>query len=327
MHNMMTAFAKKTGMVSSTLAADLAKYCELISHDELYDQAAETEFPLVLLRALCSSYRLPRKATLGKGVGPAIEANGTAAAGCSFAVGVRKLLTYTLLRTIVFRYPLVRAQNLVDDCLLQAVGVARLVGLQLPQAAPDLFLGVQQRRLNINWSKTVWMATDAGLAQVLDQQWAELGLTRHAGLRCLGGDGNDGSRRRVPEQDKRLARTSRAAAKIELLQSAGAKTCHLHRGSPCATAVWGSAVAGIADGKLNGLRVHALRSEGRLAAGTCLAFRVRTMQRAIFRGPSVVNAAEVTKAWAIGVRGGLLQQEVLSTVRADALQLLSLGRP
>ena len=73
--------------------------------------------------------------------------------------------------------------------------------------------------------------------------------------------------------------------------------------------------------------MRALRSEGRLAAGTCLAFRVRTLQRAILRGPFVVNAVEVAKAWAVGVRDGLLQQEVLSTVHADALQLLSLGRP
>eukprot|EP00959_Pyramimonas_sp_CCMP1952_P057635 1203177-Pyramimonas_sp.AAC.1 len=64
---MMTAFEKKTGLVSSTLAIDLTKYYELISHDELYDQAVETEFPMVLLKAVCSSYRLPRKATLGKG--------------------------------------------------------------------------------------------------------------------------------------------------------------------------------------------------------------------------------------------------------------------
>ena len=35
-------------------------------------------------------------------------------------------------------------------------------------------------------------------AKELDEQWAELGLQRHSGLRCLGGDGNDGSRRRVP---------------------------------------------------------------------------------------------------------------------------------
>eukprot|EP00959_Pyramimonas_sp_CCMP1952_P317075 6636571-Pyramimonas_sp.AAC.1 len=79
---MMTAFARKTGMVSSTLAFDLTKYYEMISRDELYDQAVATEFPMVLLRALCSSYRFPRKAMLGKGVGPTIEANGAAAAGC-----------------------------------------------------------------------------------------------------------------------------------------------------------------------------------------------------------------------------------------------------
>eukprot|EP00959_Pyramimonas_sp_CCMP1952_P188623 3944739-Pyramimonas_sp.AAC.1 len=66
-------------------------------------------------------------------------------------------------------------------------------------------------------------------------------------MRCIGGDGNDGGRRRAPEQDKRPARAKRAAGRIELLQAAGAKTCHIFRGSPCAAACWGSAVTGIAD--------------------------------------------------------------------------------
>eukprot|EP00959_Pyramimonas_sp_CCMP1952_P174940 3655725-Pyramimonas_sp.AAC.1 len=106
------------------------------------------------------------------------------------------------------------------------------------------------------------MAADAELAQELDRHWYELGLARASGMRCLSGDGNDGGRRRVPEQDKRLARAKRAASMIELLQAAGAKTCHIFRGAPCAAACWGPAVIVIADGKLNGLRVHALRAEG-----------------------------------------------------------------
>ena len=55
------------------------------------EQAVETGFPLVLLRALCSSYRLQRRALLGNGIGPVVEPNGTTAAGCSCAVGVAKL--------------------------------------------------------------------------------------------------------------------------------------------------------------------------------------------------------------------------------------------
>eukprot|EP00959_Pyramimonas_sp_CCMP1952_P263984 5520337-Pyramimonas_sp.AAC.1 len=51
------------------------------------------------------------------------------------------------------------------------------------------------------------------------------------------------------------------------------------------------------------------------------------MPRAVVRDPFVVNAAEVAKAWPIGVRGGLLQQEILRVVRADAAQLLDVDRP
>eukprot|EP00959_Pyramimonas_sp_CCMP1952_P164049 3429903-Pyramimonas_sp.AAC.1 len=84
------------------------------------------------------------------------------------------------------RYPLVRAQSLVDDCLPQAVGTQRLVAQQLPLAARELFEGLEKRRLRINWGKTGWLATDASLAKELDAQWAVLGLQRHSGLRCLG---------------------------------------------------------------------------------------------------------------------------------------------
>eukprot|EP00959_Pyramimonas_sp_CCMP1952_P263056 5500860-Pyramimonas_sp.AAC.1 len=64
------------------------------------------------------------------------------------------------------------------------------------------------------------MATCAELAQELDRHWSDLGLARASGTRCIGGDGSDGSRRRAPEQDKRLARAKRAAGRIELLQAA-----------------------------------------------------------------------------------------------------------
>eukprot|EP00959_Pyramimonas_sp_CCMP1952_P176344 3684911-Pyramimonas_sp.AAC.1 len=96
----MVAFAKRTGLCASTLAVDLTKYYEMTSHDELLEQGTETCFPLALLRALCSSYRLQRRAMLGDGVGPVIEANGASAAGCSCAVGVAKLLTYALLKAV-----------------------------------------------------------------------------------------------------------------------------------------------------------------------------------------------------------------------------------
>eukprot|EP00959_Pyramimonas_sp_CCMP1952_P154075 3223268-Pyramimonas_sp.AAC.1 len=51
------------------------------------------------------------------------------------------------------------------------------------------------------------------------------------------------------------------------------------------------------------------------------------MPRAVVRDPFVVNAVEVAKAWSIGVRDGLLQQEVLRVVHADAVQLLDVDKP
>eukprot|EP00959_Pyramimonas_sp_CCMP1952_P443030 9274753-Pyramimonas_sp.AAC.2 len=56
--------------------------------------------------------------------------------------------------------PLVRAQSLVGDCLLQALGANRLVAEQLPSASALLVRRLHERRLRVNWGKTGWMASD-----------------------------------------------------------------------------------------------------------------------------------------------------------------------
>ena len=131
----------------------------------------------------------------------------------------------------------------------------------------------------------------------------------------------------MPEQNKRIAEAKRVADKVALLQAAGAQACHLHRGSPCATAVWGSGVTGLADSKLHGLRVAALKSEGRLAAGTCLALKLRVMPRAVTRDPLIVHSVEVAKTWATGVTDGLLHLKAIEVVHANAVQLLGVRAP
>ena len=51
------------------------------------------------------------------------------------------------------------------------------------------------------------------------------------------------------------------------------------------------------------------------------------MPRALFRDPFVVNAVEVAKSWAIGVRDGLLQTKVLAAAHRGALGLPGAARP
>ena len=129
----------------------------------------------------------------------------------------------------------------------------------------------------------------------------------------------------MPEQNKWFAKASSAAAKIELLQFAGAKPCHLHRGLPCAAAVWGPANTGIADGKLHLLQVHALRSESRLAPGAALVSKMRIMLRAMLNHAK--HCAVVAKAWDGAVDDGLVNEGTLTTMRGEDLALLRKGSP
>ena len=51
------------------------------------------------------------------------------------------------------------------------------------------------------------------------------------------------------------------------------------------------------------------------------------MPRALHRHPFVVHAVESTKAWAVGVRDGFLQQDVLAMVHGHAMDLLGAAKP
>ena len=272
-HNLLVAFARHRNLAAGTGVLDLARFYEHVSHAELKEQAEATGFNLRLLQCLCVTYRLDRRASWAGSVSDAFQANGTITAGCSCAVGVAKLLLHALLVRIERQYPVVRAQNLVDDVLLQAVGGATQVAQQLPKAMNDLISELESKGLVISWKKTGYMANSTALADQLDQRWAMDASKRRTGARCLGGDGTDGRWRRVAEQDKRLQKAALVAAKVQQLRRAGAQVCHIQRGSPTATAVWSSAVTGLSDVKLHGLRVAALRAEGRMSTGSSVGLR------------------------------------------------------
>ena len=121
------------------------------------------------------------------------------------------------------------------------------------------------------------MAGDEETAKALRITFAEEGiqLERVSGARNLGCDTNDGMRRRTGEQDARWAKAARAAGRVQVLRAAGAKTSgRLQRSSPTVTALWGSAVTGVADQKLHQLRIQVAKAEGRLPRGAVAYLRV-----------------------------------------------------
>ena len=200
------------------------------------------------------------------------------------------------------------------------------MGEQLPGALRLLVDGLEARKLKVNWDKTGWLTGNAELASKLAECW-EGELDRARGIRCLGCDGSSGVLRSVVEQDKRFEKARRLAARVHALRSAGAPVEQIFRCSPTATAVWGSAVTGIADLKLNGLRVAALRSEGRLPAGASVGLRLKTMHRGAWRDPLLIHTGGVMHAWTMCLETSLPSEAVLESVLEGSRGILRQKSP
>ncbi|CAK0818621.1 unnamed protein product [Prorocentrum cordatum] len=113
------------------------RYYEHVSHDIPMRESRATSYRLPLLRAQGYAYRLPRHARLAEAIGPVIG-----------ATGAITLVVHILPVQQARRFPLVRAQSLVDGQLLQALGTPALEARQLPG----------------------WLAADAELGQMLADQ-------------------------------------------------------------------------------------------------------------------------------------------------------------
>ena len=87
----------------------------------------------------------------------------------------------------------------------------------------------------------------------------------------------------------------RCSKRLDWLRQAGAKTTPIHRARPTATVIWGSAVVGIPDARLNRLGVSALKAERRTPAGCSLGLRCKSYPGAARRDPLVVNVVDVAK--------------------------------
>ena len=86
-------------------------------------------------------------------------------------------------------------------------------------------------------------------------------------------------------------------------------------------------MTGIADLKLNGLRVAALRSEGRLPAGASVGLRLKTMHRGAWRDPLLIHTGEVVHAWAMCLETSLPSEAVLESVLEGSRGILRQKSP
>jgi len=97
-HGAYVAAGRLNGLASASAFTDLFKYYEMISHQDLYEQAVETGFNLVLLRGLCVYYSGWRAISFEGATSLPFQVFSTVVAGCSCATTLARLCLYTLLK-------------------------------------------------------------------------------------------------------------------------------------------------------------------------------------------------------------------------------------
>ena len=156
---------------------------------------------------------------------------------------------------------------------MHAVGGLQTVTTQLARSYGYLPEAVATLDLPIAVKKTGFLASSTELARRLCEEW-ELTMDQRSHVhRDLGGDATAGRLRRVGTQHARFVESQARAARLQLLRHAWAAVGAVHRAGPSAVGLWGSAIHGVPNGKLKGLRLAALRAEGRLARGASSASR------------------------------------------------------
>ena len=293
---------------------DLAKFYEHVSHDELRAEARASDFNLRLLRALVCGYRQPRRAVFHGAISSQYSCNGTIAAGCSCALTLAKCLFRCLFRRVLLNRPTLRLLNIVDDVALFSVGGTATVTEQLTSGTTELLDGFEAKRLKVSWNKTGYIANSKELAQELDQHWVLGPGARATSVRDLGTDATDARRRRIGTTAAREEKSARCSARVQVLRNAGCQVGRIQRASPTAMCIWGSAVAGLPDGRLNNMRLRALRAEGKVPPGVTLNLRMRSYRGAAYRDPLVLHSTEVAKQWRrclwLGIPGVTIQSEL-----------------
>ena len=184
-----------------------------------------------------------------------------------------------------------------------------------------LIEGFHEIRQPVSWEKAGYMANSKELDEELGRQWDLPPSARSAGARLLGTDAADGRWRVAALARQREKEALQGAARAHILHKAGAAVGNVVRAGPTAKAVWGTAVAGIPDGRMHRLRVAALRSEGRLPAGSTIGLRFRSFPRAAHRDPMIIGTVLIAKQHAYCVWHRLPGQSILRTVGEAAVEL------
>ena len=324
-HNVVAAYATRKGLAAASLMADLEKFYEHVSHEDLLEEAKATGFNLVLLRALCVLYSGSRAISYQGACSQPFEVGGTILAGCSCATTLAKLLLLRLLRKVDRAYPLVHITNVVDDVAAQACGTQAQVATQLAGATEDLLEGFSRLHLPVSIKKTAFMANSQELGKDLCDRWSLKMAAHRRSIRHLGTDATVSRRRVVKTSLVRRSIAKGKALRLQQISATGANAHLVFRSGVTAAVVWGSTVAGMPPAELHRWRTQAIRMFGRLGKGLNVVLKLRASRAGRKYDPGPIHHALVLQQYALavwvgypslGMLGDCLQASILKLSQA-----------
>ena len=317
LHNLVASWARSKGLDVCTVALDVAKFFENISHKDVVSEARATGFPIRLVRCLVVFYGGWRAVSYMGATSEPFKAFGTILPGCSCATGVAKLILKRGLADIARKYSTVKLTSMVDDLVLRTAGPQHTITVQAVQATNSCFELFDGKSLQVSVPKTVFLATAPETVKALTDQTPLTQKNHVEAFRCLGADATTAGKRAAPTCKNRVAEAIKRAVRLRILQKQGARISHVHRASPSTSWLWGTITAGLSPLELHQCRVAAAKAEGRLPLGTSLGMRM-AICNADARDPMLMYIAKVVENWCATVWAGSLAQNLLSEVWDNA---------
>ncbi|CAK0821544.1 unnamed protein product, partial [Prorocentrum cordatum] len=152
--NMVACHARTVGFAHAAGLLDLAMSYEHAPHEVLRQEGVRAGVPQDLLRLLCISCKMPRRAKNRETACEKLEVNGTRATECSCATGPAKVLMHRTFFLRAKEYRLMRRQNVVDDAMVQEAGKAVQAMVRMAEL-------LEAKDLVVSWQKAKFMAGDA----------------------------------------------------------------------------------------------------------------------------------------------------------------------
>jgi hypothetical protein len=267
---LLDELAAHSGLDTSTLYVDLAKFYDSISLTQLAELALKLQYPSLPLLFSLQAYMGQRFLRSQGCVSLPILPTGSIGAGCRRANSLARVMLHEILAGLHVRHPMVKFREFVDDLVARCEGTSRLILSWLPAASADLVQQLTAKGLQVSYDKSVVAGSSPRVARAVHSALARLRLNFRlaAGeVKDLGVGQAGGTRRRTRLWKARLSNACKRGGRALRLKFTGAAPKLIATGA-IPTAAYGAA-AGVAPKHLHRLRSLAARAVAGTTTASC----------------------------------------------------------